>query len=101
MSESEYPIFVGTIAERDAEHEEGLRRAKRCGPHPGRCPDCPENICWLCQGSGRCRVAAVDARYDGILEVGDRDIYIPCAACHAPAGGKAIWRDAEKEESNV
>ena len=89
---SAHPICFGTIAERDAEHEESLRRAKRCGPHPGRCPDCPEGICWLCNGSGQCRVAAVDARGDGILAIDDRDIYMPCVACKSDAGGKAIWR---------
>ncbi len=71
-------------------HSEELHRSKRCGVHSGQCPDCPEYICPVCEGSGYNTVAAVEGP-DGPLEVGDRTIKIPCVECHTGAGGDRRW----------
>ncbi len=80
------PVFVSTIEDMEREHNETLADAQ-CRSHSvGRCPDCVEDICPLCEGSGVCVVAAVDHPDSGVLYVEDREIKVPCVLCKATSG---------------
>lgn len=99
------PVFVGTIEELEREHNETLNDAQ-CRSHSvGTCPNCPEDICPLCEGSGYCIVAAVEhpgvratagRSQEGVLHVDDREIRIPCVMCKASSGEERRWPHVEE-----